>query len=166
MNVPNLSLSVAEALLRTQHPKGKQLGAGEAERAHAVIAVSREVGALGETVARELGRRLGCPVYSREIVEKIAEELRQPASQLQRMDERPTFWIEDWVNGFTGHHNVIAWVKADGRNDEWMPDAGPDGWKDNQSPDAVTAETEAAEYKAWRQKLNAAGLAIGATEKK
>lgn len=65
----------------------------------------------------------------------------------------------------TGHHNVIAWMKADARNDEWMPDAAPDGWKDNQSLDAVTAESEAGEYKAWQAKFKAAGMTVGAAEK-
>jgi len=107
MYADNLSLSVAEALLRTQHPKGER-PRFEVERPHAVIALSREAGAQGETVAREVGRQLGCPVYGHEVVNKVAEELRQPAAQLQRMDERPTFWIEDWVNGFYGPRNLVS----------------------------------------------------------
>jgi hypothetical protein len=102
MNADTLSLSVAEALLRTQRPKGPRAGHGTAAHPHGVIAVSREAGALGESVARALGDRLGCPVYGREIVERIAEELRQPPEQLRALDERPTFWIEDWLIGMPG----------------------------------------------------------------
>jgi len=104
----DLSLAVAEALLRTQRPKGHRPTTDASEQKHAVIAVSREVGARGETVARELGHQLGCPVYGREIVEKVAEELRQPASVLQRFDERPTFWLEDWVMGMPGQGAPIS----------------------------------------------------------
>jgi cytidylate kinase len=96
----NLSLSITEALLRAQS-KEEKARAQYAERPNYRISISREVGALGETVAREVGRRLGCPVYDREIVEKIAEELRQPASALQQLDERPVHWVEDWVRGLT-----------------------------------------------------------------
>jgi cytidylate kinase len=104
----DLSLTVAETLLRTQRPRGHRPAPGSSELPHAVIAVSREVGALGETVAREVGQRLGCPVYGREIVDKVAEELRQPASVLHRLDERPTFWIEDWMSGMPGQEKLVG----------------------------------------------------------
>ena len=35
------------------------------------IAVSRQVGARGSSVAREIGARLGWPVYDRELLEQI-----------------------------------------------------------------------------------------------
>ena len=104
----DLSLAVAEALLRTVRLRGRRSTTEAAEQRHAVIAVSREAGAGGETVAREVGRRLGCPVYGQEIVEKVAEELRQPASVLQRLDERPTYWIEDWVMGMPGEKPAVS----------------------------------------------------------
>ncbi len=113
MNVHNLSLSVAEALLRTQHPKGTRAG-DESEGPHASIAISREVGALGETIGRAVGRRLGWPVYGRELVDKIAAALHQPAAQLHRLDERPTFWIEDWLSAMPGtarHVSMDTYVK-------------------------------------------------------
>jgi cytidylate kinase len=103
----DLSLVVAEALLRTQRPKGHRPTNADRQR-HAVIAVSREAGARGETVAREVGQRIGCPVYGDEIVEKVAEELRQPAAALRRLDERPTFWIEDWVMGMPGEEAPVS----------------------------------------------------------
>jgi cytidylate kinase len=71
-----------------------------------VIAISREAGALGETVAREVGRRLECPVYDREITERIAEELHQPVSALRQVDERPMAWIEDWMSGLSKQPTV------------------------------------------------------------
>ncbi len=73
-----------------------------------MIAIGREVGAGGETVAREVGRRLCCPVYGREIVDKVAEELRQPPSVVERLDERPTFWIEDWMAGMPGSEPFVT----------------------------------------------------------
>ena len=107
MSAENLSFSVAEALLRTQRARRTEAGAEESSRRFPTVAVSREVAALGGTVARAVGHRLGYPVYGREIVEKIAEELRQPASQLHRLDERPTFWLEDWVHGWSGFRPTV-----------------------------------------------------------
>jgi cytidylate kinase len=108
MSVDTLSLSVAEALLRTQRPSGTHPSSGPSARLAASVAISREVGALGETIARELGRRLGCPVYGREIIEKIAAELRLPPSQLETLDERPTFWLEDWLSGMPGNARAVS----------------------------------------------------------
>ena len=105
MNIPSLSLSVAEALLRTETEK--KAGKPKTTRPPCAIAISREPGADGSAVAREIGQRLGCPVYDREIVEKVAEELRKPASELRKLDERPTFWIEDWVSGL-GQENAVS----------------------------------------------------------
>jgi cytidylate kinase len=99
MHVDNLSLSVAEALLRSFHPEHRRAADELVERRHGVIAISRESGAQGETVAREVGQRLGCPVYNREIVETVAATLRRPVAELRRFDERPTFWVEDWATG-------------------------------------------------------------------
>jgi len=44
-------------------------------------------------VAAEVGRRLGWPVYDRNILDKVAEFLRRPASHLQGVDERPATWV-------------------------------------------------------------------------
>src|SRR2546423_4809574 len=105
MNISNLSLSVAEALLRTETET--KAGKSTTARPPFSIAVSREPGAQGSAVAREVGRRLQCPVYDREIVEKVAEELHRPASELLKLDERPTFWIEDWLSGL-GRQNTVS----------------------------------------------------------
>jgi Cytidylate kinase-like family len=108
MNVDTLSLSVAEALFRTQRFQGQHPATVESGPPHGAVAISREVGALGEAVAREVGKRLRCPVYGREVVDKIAQELREPPEQLLRLDERPTFWIEDWLSGMPGTPPLVT----------------------------------------------------------
>jgi len=59
------------------------------------IAFSREVGARGTTVAREVGRRLNWPVYDRELVERIAQEMGLRASLLESVDERHAGWLRE-----------------------------------------------------------------------
>ena len=70
------------------------------------IAVSREAGALGHTVAAEVGHRLGWPVYDREILDKIGEDMRRPSQHLQALDERPGSWLEEFLAGLTSRHSV------------------------------------------------------------
>jgi len=61
------------------------------EREHTVqlITVSREFGAGGSDLAAELGRRLDWPVLDREIVHRVAEQLRLDERTVQHFDEHP-----------------------------------------------------------------------------
>src|SRR5438105_4968645 len=56
------------------------------------IAVAREAGAPGTSVAREVGRRLGWQVYDNELVQQIAKEHNLRASLLESLDERRQNW--------------------------------------------------------------------------
>jgi len=53
------------------------------------IAISREAGAQGTQVAREVGRRLHWPVYDNELLEQLARELQVDVRTLENIDERP-----------------------------------------------------------------------------
>jgi cytidylate kinase len=77
------------------------------------ITVSRQAGALGRTVAAEIGRRLGWPVYDRELLDQVAERMRQPTFRLEGMDERPVHWLQDCVQAFAAQHHIspTAYVK-------------------------------------------------------
>src|SRR5262245_58219201 len=103
MNYRDLSLSLAEALVRSQ--AGAE-GGRELPPPPFTVAVSREAGALGTSVAAEVGRRLGWPVYDRELLDKIAEELRRPASRLEAVDERPASWLEECLSALLDKQTV------------------------------------------------------------
>jgi cytidylate kinase len=66
------------------------------------IAISRESGAGGAAVAREVGRMLGWPVYDRELLERIAEEAGLRAELLESLDERRSHWLTEALESFTG----------------------------------------------------------------
>jgi cytidylate kinase len=110
MGSQEISMSVVQALLRCKGETRAPLApaAGEAERVRPPfrIAISREAGALGHTVAAEVGHRLGWPVYDREILEKIGEDMRRPTRHLQAVDERPGSWLEDFLAGMTSQYSV------------------------------------------------------------
>ncbi len=65
------------------------------------VAVSRETGARGTSVAREVGARLGWPVYDHELLELIAGESKVRATLLETVDERRMSWIEECMEGFS-----------------------------------------------------------------
>jgi cytidylate kinase len=95
---------VAEALFKSSAKPG---GAPPAPTpALFTIAITREAGARGKTVAEEIGRQLGWPVYDRELIEKTAEHLQRPAFHLEGTDERPIHWLEDCLTGLLTQHRV------------------------------------------------------------
>jgi hypothetical protein len=65
------------------------------------IALSCEAGANGPAVAREVGGRLGWPVYDHELVEWVAREMGVRAELLESVDQRRMSWLLEAIEGFT-----------------------------------------------------------------
>jgi cytidylate kinase len=59
------------------------------------IAISRQAGAGGAAVAQAVGERLGWPVYDRELIEKIADELGLRSELVHSADERKASWLAE-----------------------------------------------------------------------
>ncbi len=72
------------------------------------VAVSRERGALGSEISRQVGRRLGWPVYDRELISKIAEDSGLREELLASVDEKETSWLADCLGAFSGSQHVSA----------------------------------------------------------
>lgn len=70
------------------------------------VAISREAGARGTSVARELGQRLGWPVYDHELLEQVARDMHVTADLLERIDERPGSWLLESVQALSAAPNV------------------------------------------------------------
>lgn len=64
------------------------------------ITISRESGAGGAAVAREVGRLLDWPVYDRELLERIAEETGLRTELLESLDEMRSHWLTDVLQSF------------------------------------------------------------------
>jgi cytidylate kinase len=64
------------------------------------IATSRQAGANGPNIARAVGKRLGWPVYDRELLEQIALELGLRTQLVESVDERGKSWLEEWLQLF------------------------------------------------------------------
>jgi len=64
------------------------------------IALSRQCGTYGAAIAREVGNRLGWPVYDSELLQHIADDLKVHSTLLESVDERQENWLCDCLEGF------------------------------------------------------------------
>ncbi len=85
-------------IARQQRP-GPEREAHEAD-VHEFVTISRRAGSAGIEIARELGERLGWPVFDREILQHMAKDDALRARLYENMDERDTSWLE----------SVLRWV--------------------------------------------------------
>jgi cytidylate kinase len=65
------------------------------------IAISRQAGAGGTSIATEIGTRLGWPVYDHALVERIAQEMHLRTKLLESVDERRTSWLVECAEAFS-----------------------------------------------------------------
>jgi cytidylate kinase len=80
-------------------------GSPEGGRAF-TIALSRERGARGTSTARAVGARLGWTVYDRELLERIAQEMKLRTSLLESVDEKRVSWLRECVEAFASVPSV------------------------------------------------------------
>jgi len=96
---------LGEGLLRAQVHWHTQHGEEAGDKPTAAptafaIAISREAGANGAAVAAKLGERLGWPVYDRELLRHIAEEMGLSARLLESVDEKRVNWLMEYLQAF------------------------------------------------------------------
>jgi cytidylate kinase len=114
LNYHDLSLSLVEALLHSHGNTTSQRApspgaAGQtAPRPPCCLTISREAGALGNSVATAVGKRLNWPVYDREILDRIGQEMRRPPHHLAMVDERPGNWLEESLSSLLSEYHVSA----------------------------------------------------------
>jgi hypothetical protein len=64
------------------------------------IALSRQVGARGNSIAKEVGAHLGWPVYDRELMEQIAQKMDVRVQLVQSVDEKRVGTIQELIESF------------------------------------------------------------------
>jgi cytidylate kinase len=96
-----------EALNRlSKHPHPFAHAEAEAPRSTFCISISREAGAGGITVAREVGRRINWPVYDQELLESLAKDLKVDVSHVEDYDERRGSVLVDSIKAFASAVSV------------------------------------------------------------
>ena len=79
---------ISESLERAERHWTEHHRPGESATATGLtVAITREAGSPGTTLARELGKRLDWPVYDHELVEQIAQDMGLRSSLLDSVDE-------------------------------------------------------------------------------
>lgn len=78
-----------------------------------VITISREFGALGGALAKQLGRTTGFEVWDKELLGAIAKDLDSDQKLLETLDERRKKDVEDAVSGFISHiHTNVNYIRS------------------------------------------------------
>jgi cytidylate kinase len=124
----SLSVHAAEAFIRAteraKFPHEQEAKAGGPATAQATpftIALSREAGALGASVAQELSKRLNWPVYDYQLLEELAKDLGVGTQLLEEADERPASWLQECVealaavptvSGTTYFHHLLKALQS------------------------------------------------------
>jgi cytidylate kinase len=95
------SQHVAEALVRASHHwMTRSSEAQSASRRSFTIAISREAGTRGPTIARVIGDKLGWPVYDHELLQVIADQTGMHVRLLESVDEEHRSWVQELVDEF------------------------------------------------------------------
>lgn len=103
MSNTNSQTHLAESLVRAyQHWQERHEGNSNSESIPKAftVAVSREAGTYGAAIAREVADRLGWPVYDRELIQRIADDLGVRRTLLDSVDERLVSWVNECVSNF------------------------------------------------------------------
>ncbi len=97
----NPSESKVEGMAQTfLHLEKKAPAAKPAEAQHFTIALSRDCGANGHLIARAVGARLTWPVYDRELLRRIADDMGLRERMLEGLDEKRANWLQESLAGF------------------------------------------------------------------
>jgi cytidylate kinase len=72
------------------------------------IAISREAGARGATIAKRAGEKLGWQVYSQELLEYIAQEGTFRQDVLDHLPASANDWVDDRLNRLLKEQNLSA----------------------------------------------------------
>jgi len=80
---------------------GTESEGGVPARPALTISISREAGAGGISISREVGRRLSWPVYDKELLKKLADDLNVDVSYVEDYDERRGSWLVDTIKALS-----------------------------------------------------------------
>jgi cytidylate kinase len=94
------SARLTEALTRAHEHWHARSPADEAAPGPFTVALSREAGTYGAAIARAVGDRLGWPVYDRELLQRIADDLGVRRTLLESVDERCLGWLHETLESF------------------------------------------------------------------
>jgi cytidylate kinase len=93
---------VTEGLAQAQAQWRQRRSEAHKQTTPPTIAIAREAGCPGSSVAQEVGRRLSWPVYDKELLEHISQESGIRLSLLESVDEQPQGWLRQGMQALFG----------------------------------------------------------------
>lgn len=78
----------------------------EASRPPLTVAISRERGAAGTTIAKMLSEKLDWPLYHSELLDHIAAETGLQQDLLEELDERRPNWFSEFIKSFSKEKRI------------------------------------------------------------
>lgn len=107
--------ALTEALVRANEHwqlrrQGESTSPEQATPAAFSIALSREAGTYGAAIARAVADRLGWPMYDRELLQRIADDLGVHHALVESVDEGRMSWLSDYLEGFSRHPGVSQYA--------------------------------------------------------
>ena len=104
-------LSAMSGVLNAE--QARPAGAAKGALPPPIIAISRQAGSNASAVARAVGERLGWPVFDRELINKIAEEVKLDSEAVEPHDEHRGSWLTEFLESFSSKvgFNEIAYVR-------------------------------------------------------
>src|ERR1700674_1063820 len=70
------------------------------------IALTREAGSRGGTIARRVGRKLGWQVYNQELLDYIAQEGAFTEGVVTNLSAAASLWAEERLQGLLRRHDI------------------------------------------------------------
>jgi cytidylate kinase len=102
----HLTEALGNAYLHWQKTRKEAVSGERAEPPNFTIALTRESGAGGTEVAREVAARLGWTLYDYELLQKIADEMKVHSRLLESVDEKKSSWLLENLESFTATPSV------------------------------------------------------------
>ena len=96
------ALKVVEALLKAQMHEGPGAPAGKP-----VITVSRDYGSGGREISGHLAKRLGIPVYDKELLDAVAERSGIDPKLMAQLDERTRGFWDAWISSLMSGEEML-----------------------------------------------------------
>lgn len=95
-----------DSLHRAFARQPRSVSPGEFAPPTLTIAVSREAGSRGGTIARNVGRKLGWQVYNQELLEYLAHERHLRGDLAESLDEGASAWTAEQLQRLLREQNV------------------------------------------------------------
>jgi len=111
MSTPDANLSpdgldFLEALRRASARQSFLPMPGQFEPLGLTVAVTRETGSRGGTIARRVGKKLGWQVYNQELLEYLAQEKHLGRELFDTLDEPALTWVEGRLQQLVREQNL------------------------------------------------------------